>query len=1191
MKSKPRDNRPYVGIQIFGHYFEALLDTGASISTIGNGMEDFLYSLDRSLFSATPTMRVSVADGAKQTVLGSVKLPVVFDHRCYELHFAVIPSIAHPVILGIDFCKLFGITLDFLNLSYEIASHQLADDSTLTDVQRQELESVIADFRELSSDAPGRTDLIEHYIDTGDAKPFKQRQFPFSPALQAQLHKEIDTMLAQGVIEPSTSPWSSPIIMVKKKDGSYRMCFDGRKLNEVTVKDSYPLPLIDSILSKLGECNYMTSIDLSKAFWNLPLEKSSRPKTAFQVHGKGLFQFKVMPFGLCNSPKTLQRLMDRILGPEFEPHVFTYLDDIILVSKDFEAHLRLLREVCARLKAAKLAVNFDKCQFCRDSLSFLGFVIDKQGLRTDPAKIESIINTPSPKNTTEVRRLIGIMQWYRRFIPDFSTISEPITSLIHGKKKGSSIVWTEQAEVAFQTLKQLLVSAPILRSPCWDQPFYVQTDASDVGIGAVLYQLHDGFEHPIAYASRKLTKAEQKYTVTEKECLAVLFGVEKYRGYIEGTHFFVITDHASLKWLFSLKDPIGRLARWTTRLSQFDFELHHRKGNQNVVADFLSRHIFSIEVENFTHDEWYTNMIQKVNNFPEKYPDFRVENNTLLKHIRPTHNIDSNLSDWKIVVPTANRKEILEACHDSPLAGHFGVFKTTARISERYYWPGLRKDVRYFVKTCKICGAYKKPSVLKAGLMGRAKQVDFPFQNISLDLMGPFPRSKKGNTQLLVVTDWFTKFILVQPIPKATSKNVIKFLENQVFLLFGVPQTIMCDNGVQFTSTEFKSFLKKYSVQKVWYNARYHPQVNPTERVNRVIGTALASFIRQDHKTWDEEVYKIAQAIRTSVHEVTGFSPAFLVFGRNVPVDGSYYGKVPDNWQQLSFADKQKWCSDLQKLPEVYNKVQTKLHKSYQTNANRYNLRRRPIKYQVGDKVWKSNFVLSDAAANFSKKLAPKYIPAVIHKVLGTGLVYELVDLEGKPLGAFHVQDLKPYYERENLSLISHQINKDNVSLSDARKIYQKWKNQMNSPESNKTIIETTQDLFTVSKDFSLAHCVASDMKMSAGIAVEFRERFNHARSLQDLKISPGGLAILKNNTRYLYYLVTKQRSHQKPTYFRLCQSLLAMRKHMLKHQVDRLAIPLLGCGLDQLKWNKVRRLISTCFEDSGITILVCRHQ
>lgn len=975
---------------------------------------------------------IALADGSRPAVSGTISLPVSYDNKTKLVDFTIIPSISFAVILGIDFCFKFDLNLSFRDNLCQVLTNpcvsvvdvidpnvsvinRIIDLDELTSLEKRRLSIVIDKYKTLASKAPGLTNLICHHIDTGDAKPIRQRQYAMSPAIQKHLHKEIDQMLKDDIIEPSNSPWCSPIVMVTKKDNTYRMCFDGRKVNEVTVRDSYPLPLIDSILSKLRDSAFLTSLDLTKAFWNIPLDVMSRPKTAFLVHGRGLFQFKRMPFGLCNSAQTMQRLVDQVLGPDLEKHVFVYLDDIIIATSSFDKHIEILNEVHKRLSKAGLKINIDKCKFCRESLSYLGFVIDKHGLRTDPDKVEGILKTQVPKNTTEVRRLMGILQWYRRFIKDFSTLSYPISSLLQGRKKGKPITWTKEADIAFQILKERLVSAPILASPDFDRPFVIQTDASDVGLGAVLFQEVEGFEHPIAYASRTLTKAEQKYSVTERECLAVLFGVEKFRCYVEGTDFEVITDHASLKWLYHLKDPIGRLARWCIRLSQFAFKIQHRKGSNNIVADFLSRNVCALQASEIKPDDWYVRMRQKITSHPDLYPDFRVEDGIIFKHFSPKHNVQSNLADWKIVLPTPNRQQIMSEHHDNAISGHFGTQRTWARVFEHYYWPGMRKDIHRFVKTCDVCGAHKSPQDSRAGLMGNYKNISFPFQLISVDLMGPFPRSKKGNTQLFVVIDWFTKFVLVQPMAKATSKSIIKFLENQVFLIFGVPQVIMCDNGPQFVAKDFKDFLKEYKVQHLWYNARYHSQVNPTERINKVIGTTLGAFIKNDHKLWDENVYKIAQAIRTSQHEVTGFTPAFLTFGRNVPLDGAYYGReIPTSPEEIEIANELSWQNDLKGLPKIFGQVRSRLRQAYETTRKRYNLRRRPITYTIGEVVWKKNFVLSDATKNFSKKLAPKYVKCLVTKIRGSGKVYELSDLDGRILGDFHVKDLKPYHERDS---------------------------------------------------------------------------------------------------------------------------------------------------------------------------------
>lgn len=1020
---KLNDNRPYLRISVFDQEILSLVDSGSTSTVLGSAGFSLLQRFNLPI-KYDNNFCITTADGTSQDLLGYVMLPISLNKIVRPLKVLIIPSVVHTLILGMDFINLFNLNVDFSSFTYNSSAPKAANLCTvnslhtvhdLSESQRTELAEVQKLFQELSpSDRLGRTHLICHTIDTGNAKPISQRQYPLSPAMQKHLNKEIDEMLKLGIIRPSKSPWCSPLWLVEKHSGEYRICFDGRKLNEVTVSDQYPMPLIDNILNKLRDAKYLSSIDLKSAFFQIPLEESSRPKTAFAVYGKGLFEFCVMPFGLSNAPKTMVRLMDMVIGPSLEPESFVFLDDIIVASSDFQTHIKTLKTVHQRLKEANLTVNWKKCEFCRPSLKYLGFVVDQQGLRTDPDKVSAILNYPTPKNTTEVRRLIGLVSWYRRFIENFATLAAPISNLLHGRKKGQPISWNADSEQAFQEIKKKLTSAPVLASPDFSQPFIIQCDASDYGVGAILYQDCDGLEHPIAYASKALTKTQKNYSVTEKELWAVIFGIEKFRGYVMGTEFTVVTDHASLKWLSNFSNPSGRLARWLMRISQFKFQVVHRKGALNVVADALSRSVPEVAVldtSKFKPDEWYTSMLRRVQDHPEDFPSFRVENGILYKHLFHTNSIESNTSDWKIVVPLENRSELFQKYHDNATAGHFGISKTLHRILELYYWPSMKKDVYNYVRCCQVCGANKSPNLPRAGLMGSYREINFPFQMMSADLMGPYPRSKSGNQYLLVVVDWFTKYVVVHPMPKATSKNIIRFIENQVFLIYGVPQVFCVDNGSQFISKDFQNLMKEYKVQKIFYNAKYHAQINHTERVNRSLITCIRSYIFDNHKEWDVHIHKIAQAIRTAKHDSSGYPPSFLVFARNIPISGDYYGKIDENEQNFpAVSSKAQRLGDIQELPKLFIDVRKRLLQAYQKNVKHYNLRKRDIRFHVGDKVWKRNLTLSSAPDHYASKLAPKYIPCIVHKVLSK-LVYHLKDLAGNDLGNWHIKHLKTYYE------------------------------------------------------------------------------------------------------------------------------------------------------------------------------------
>lgn len=1030
------DNRPFINIKLFNKIFSVLLDSGASVSVVGKDglifIKDFNLQVDKS-----DLQNITTADGALQTVTGVVNLPICLGNSCQIIKALVVPTLQHAFILGSDFARKFEILIDFKNDSWVVQSKlsneniallsnhtsvcpmgnnsQLISLERLSCVEQSVANEIINSFTVISSEIKlGRTNKIVMNIDTGDAKPFKKKQYVLSPYMLKILNSELDEMLKLGVVEPSNSPWCSPVLLVKKKNGEHRFCFDGRALNEVTKHDSYPLPQVDRILNMLRDAKFISSIDLRKAFWQIPLDESSKEKTAFSVTGRGLFHFNVMPFGLCNAAQTQQRLVDTLFGPKYENKIHTYLDDLLITSSSFEEHVQLLCEVREILMEANLTINLKKCEFFKSSLKFLGFVVSEHGLHTDPDKVSVMLNYPRPRTSTEIKRFTGMCSWYRRFINGFSTLVSPLNDLIKGKKKKQAVLWTPEAEEAFVKIKEALVSAPILCQPDFNQPFTIQCDASDTGVGGVLTQVLDGEERVIAYASRTLSKTERFYSVTERELLSVIFCVEKFRPYVEGVKFQVITDHHSLLWLNNIKNPSGRLARWAVRLRQFTFDLIHRKGSSNVVPDALSRiphDTIEISVLQFSTedlDPWYNSLLESVRNKPEDYPQWKIEQGLLYKHTPSKLPTKTNISDWKLLVPKCQRLEVLESCHNPPTSAHLGFYKTLARVQQQCYWPKMRADTLKFVRKCLTCGSQKHPNTSPMGLMGAEKDAQCPWQIISVDIMGPFPRSSNSNAYLLVVADWLTKYTLLHPMRKATAQNVVKFMENAVFLTFGVPQLILCDNGTQFAGSVFKKLADQYQVQKIWYTPRYSPQCNFVERTNKTIGTAIRCYIKE-HKDWDKELTKIQHALNTAKHEVTGFTPSYLNFGRHVPLSGKYYGDIQSTVDmEISPGDRASYAADLVKLSSVFGNVRSKIHTAYKRNANSYNLRRKDISFKEGDKVWKRNKILSDASAKFSAKLAPKYVLCKVRKKISK-LVYELVNMDNSSAGNWHIKDLKPY--------------------------------------------------------------------------------------------------------------------------------------------------------------------------------------
>ena len=429
--------------------------------------------------------------------------------------------------------------------------------------------------------------MVEHTIKTTpDCKPVKLRPYRIPLSKREFAENEIKAMAEKGLIEPSHSAWCAPAVLVPKRDGTTRFCIDYRRLNQLTIPDSHPLPRIDDTLEALGGSKWFSTLDLKSGFHQVSIAEEDRPKTAFSIQGSGLGQWRVLPFGLINSPSVFERLMERVFAGLTFIILLIYLDDIIVYSKTFEEHLQNLRLILERLKEANLKLNPKKCNLLCTKVSFLGHEVSETGIATDSSKIQVVSDWPQPKTVTEVRQFVGLAPYYRKFVPNFATICKPLHKLT---KKESSFTWSDQCQNAFDTIKQLLTSAPILSFPLLQgQPFLLDCDASNVGIGAVLSQQQNG-KKVISYFSKCLSRSERQYCTTRRELLAVVIAIKHYHHYFIGQNFTVRTDHGSLQWLMRFKNCEGQIARWIETLSAYTFTVQHRAGRIHNNADALSR--------------------------------------------------------------------------------------------------------------------------------------------------------------------------------------------------------------------------------------------------------------------------------------------------------------------------------------------------------------------------------------------------------------------------------------------------------------------------------------------------------------------------------------------------------------------------------------------------------------------------
>ncbi|UYV65871.1 K02A2.6-like, partial [Cordylochernes scorpioides] len=732
--------------------------------------------------------------------------------------------------------------------------------------EKEQLKQVLEKYADLFSLGLGRSKLAKHRIDTEGAKPIKHKQYRVSAKEREIIKEQIDEMLRDGIIRPSSSPWSFPVILVKKRDGKYRFCVDHRKLNNVTVKDVYPIPRIDEVLDTLQGSKYFSAIDLKSGYWQVEVEEKDKEKTAFTT-AHGLYEFNVMPFGLCNAPATFERNMENMLGNLRWQICLCYLDDVIIYSSDFSTHLKRKKAVLRCFREANLKLNNKKCQFAFEELEILGHITNQHGIKPAEHNIKAIRDFPWPKKIKEVQSFLGICSYYRKFIKGFSKIADPLTSLI---KKNVPFTWTENQEKAFQTLKVALINPPILGHFDPNAITYIHTDASNIGLGATLVQKFGDKEMVISYLSRTLSKPEQNYSTTEKECLAVVWSMSKLRPYLYGRHFKIVIDHA-LCWLKNLKDPTGRLARWQLKIQEYNFEIIHKSGKKHLDAD-----------------------------------------------------------------------------------------------------------------------------------------ANYPFERIGIDFVGPLPSTKRRRKWIIVLTDYYTKYAETKAVSEATVKEVSTFLIEHIILRHGAPRFLISDRGSQFTSNLMKEVMKMCKV-KHCFTTSYHPQTNGlTERLNRTLVNMISMYVNTDQKNWDEILPFITHAYNTTIQETTGYSPFFLLFGRepmsllddeNIPTDSNMddYDEYIENYLDKIARTRQVVINNTEKTQERMKRNYDKKHNEKIYEAG----------YLVA--VWTPVRKIGKCEKLLRKYFGPYRI---LKKLSNVNYLIEPKDNPGQDPLIVHVSRLNPYFER-----------------------------------------------------------------------------------------------------------------------------------------------------------------------------------
>ena len=740
---------------------------------------------------------------------------------------------------------------------------KLADRPDLTQSEQEQLSALLHKWEKAFSSHEedfGKTNVVKHSIPTGDAAPVRERFRPLPPALYQDMRVLLAGMLQNGVIAESSSPWAAPIVMVKKKDGSWRFCVNYRKLNAVTHKDAFPLPRIEETLTSMTEAKWFSTLDLASGYWQVEVDPQDREKTAFTTP-IGLYEFQRMPFGLCNAPATFQRLMQQCLSGQITDSLLVYLDDIIVYSPDFTTHVKHLEEVFERLWKNGLKLRPDKCRLFHRQVKFLGHIVDQKGVRPDPDKVSAVVDWPPPTTAKELKAFLGLAGYYRRFVPGFAKIARPLNTLLVGipndKRLGSHLLtWSEEAQTAFDSLKDTLTKAPILAYADYSKPFVLYTDASHHGLGAVLAQVQEGKERVVAYASRSLHPTERNdanYSSFKLELLALKWAItEKFKDYLTGTKFVVFTDNNPVAHLQSAR--LGAVEqRWVAQLASFDFEVKYRAGRENVNADVLSRFptnrtppeqtghsdvmtSAAVEQEGSSSEpgvDWVKEQqadpdIREVRRYVHQgsHPTGPRQNSLTTGTIRLLKQfkrlsvregvlcrsfIDPNTHEqlFQIVCPSSRRHNVWKQHHEA--AAHAGAGRTLMTLRRRFFWVDMEREVRHLQSECVVCGLQKDRAEPRAPL--NPVTVTYPLEVIALDFL-TLGRPTDTYQNILVMTDLFTRYSWAVATRDQTAKTTVKAIWSEIIKHFGCPVRFHSDQGPNFESDLMKQLCDMYGVAK-----------------------------------------------------------------------------------------------------------------------------------------------------------------------------------------------------------------------------------------------------------------------------------------------------------------------------------------------------------------------------------------
>ncbi|KAL0539963.1 hypothetical protein IC582_024185 [Cucumis melo] len=864
--------------------------------------------------------------------------------------------------------------------------------------------------------------------------PISRAPYRMAPAELKELKVQLQELLDKGFIRPSVSPWGAPVLFVKKKDGSMRLCIDYRELNKVTVKNRYPLPRIDDLFDQLQGATVFSKIDLRSGYHQLRIKDEDVPKTAFRSR-YGHYEFIVMSFGLTNAPAVFMDLMNRVFREFLDTFVIVFIDDILIYSKTEAEHEEHLRMVLQTLRDNKLYAKFSKCEFWLQQVSFLGHVVSKAGVSVDPAKIEAVTGWTRPSTVSEVRSFLGLAGYYRRFVENFSRIATPLTQLT---RKGAPFVWSKACEDSFQNLKQKLVTAPVLTVP----------DGSG------------SFGKVVAYASRQLKSHEQNYPTHDLELAAVVFALKIWRHYLYGEKIQIFTDHKSLKYFFTQKELNMRQRRWLELVKDYDCEILYHPGKANVVADALSRKVshsaalitrqaplhrdleraeIAVSVGAVTMQlaqlTVQPTLRQKIIDAQSNDP-YLVEKRGLAEAGQTAEfSLSSDgglLFERRLCVPSdsAVKTELLSEAHSSPFSMHPGSTKMYQDLKRVYWWRNMKREVAEFVSKCLVCQQVKAPRQKPAGLLQPLSIPEWKWENVSMDFITGLPRTLRGFTVIWVVVDRLTKSAHFVPGKSTyTASKWAQLYMSEIVRLHGVPVSIVSDRDARFTSKFWKG-LQTAMGTRLDFSTAFHPQTDgQTERLNQVLEDMLRACALEFPGSWDSHLHLMEFAYNNSYQATIGMAPFEALYGKCC--------RSPVCWDEVG--EQRLMGPELvQSTNEAIQKIRSRMHTAQSRQKSYADVRRKDLEFEVGDKVFLKVAPMK-GVLRFERrgKLSPRFVgpfeilerigPVAYRLALPPSLstvhdVFHVSMLRKYVPDPSHVVDYEPLEIDENLSYVEQPV-------------------------------------------------------------------------------------------------------------------------------------------------------------------------